>query len=133
MKRRIRIHDTIYADAHRAFGHRLRLARNLAGLTQSELGAAIGVTFQQVQKYETGANAIAATRLAFAAKALNHPVAWFFAPPTPDDAASTDDRAALHLGASIARLPEPQRTSAVRVLKAIIATAAASPLALAGE
>lgn len=131
MKRRI--HDMIYADAHRAFGHRLRLARNLAGLTQTELGTALGVAFQQVQKYESGANAIAAARLALAAKALNQPLTWFFAAPTPDDAASTDDREALRIAASITRLPEPQRTSAVRLLEAIIATAGSSPLALAGE
>jgi transcriptional regulator with XRE-family HTH domain len=51
-------------------GLRLRLLRVDRGLSQEALGAAIGVTFQQVQKYETGSNAIASTRIPLLCRAL---------------------------------------------------------------
>lgn len=53
-----------------AVGRRVQRARMSAGLTQTALGQAIGVTFQQVQKYETGANRFSASRLVKAANAL---------------------------------------------------------------
>jgi transcriptional regulator with XRE-family HTH domain len=59
-------------------GRRLREARLLAGLNQSELGDAIGVSFQAVQKYETGSNRLSASRLFQAAKVLGRPVSFFF-------------------------------------------------------
>ena len=59
-------------------GRRLREARLLAGLNQAQLGQAIGVTFQAVQKYETGSNRISASRLFQAAKVLHRPIAFFF-------------------------------------------------------
>src|SRR5689334_3838169 len=59
-------------------GRRLREARLLAGLNQTQLGQAIGVTFQAVQKYETGSNRISASRLLRAAKALGRPISFFF-------------------------------------------------------
>ena len=50
----------------------------MCGLTQKELGRAIGVAFQQVQKYESGSNRISASRLFAVAQALNVPVGYFF-------------------------------------------------------
>ena len=64
-------------------GDRVRAERVRRGWSQSELGAAIGVSFQQVQKYERGANRISASMLARIAKALDTAVADFF---PPDDA-----------------------------------------------
>lgn len=66
-------------------GARLRAFRESAGVTQSDLGRAIGVTFQQVQKYETGANRVSSSRLSLAAGHLGVPVASFFDDVTPND------------------------------------------------
>ena len=59
-------------------GRRLRLRRRLMGLTQNELALRVGVRFQQIQKYECGANRISAARLWLLAKALETPVGTFF-------------------------------------------------------
>ena len=59
-------------------GLRIRAARLAAGLSQERLGNALGVTFQQVQKYEKGANRVGAGRLSDIARVLSVPVAYFF-------------------------------------------------------
>src|ERR1700745_1008036 len=59
-------------------GHRIKIQRLAAGLSQTELGENIGVTFQQVQKYEKGANRVGAGRLTQIARVLNVPVNTFF-------------------------------------------------------
>jgi len=63
-------------DAH--VGSRVRLRRTLLGLSQEKLGEAIGLTFQQVQKYERGANRIGASRLFDLSRVLDVPVSFFF-------------------------------------------------------
>jgi transcriptional regulator with XRE-family HTH domain len=63
-------------------GERLRAMRLSRGLSQTELGAAMRLSFQQVQKYERGTNRISASMLVRASKALRVPVADFF--PEPD-------------------------------------------------
>jgi transcriptional regulator with XRE-family HTH domain len=57
----------------REIGARLRLARKARGLSQSELGQAVGVTFQQVQKYERGTNRVSSSALILIARALDVP------------------------------------------------------------
>jgi transcriptional regulator with XRE-family HTH domain len=64
-------------------GVRIRARRHQLGLTQSELAAKLGVSFQQVQKYERGANRVAASTLAAAAAALGVSVGWLVAEDTP--------------------------------------------------
>src|SRR5271156_5261402 len=59
-------------------GSRVRLRRNMLGLSQEKLGEAIGLTFQQVQKYERGANRIGASRLHDLSRVLDVPVSFFF-------------------------------------------------------
>ena len=63
-------------DVH--VGGRLRLRRTLLGLSQEKMGAAVGVTFQQIQKYERGVNRVVASRLFRFAEALDVPVGFFF-------------------------------------------------------
>jgi transcriptional regulator with XRE-family HTH domain len=63
-------------DVH--VGSRLRLRRTLLGMSQEKLGEAIGLTFQQVQKYERGSNRIGASRLYDLARVLDVPVGFFF-------------------------------------------------------
>jgi len=63
-------------DLH--LGKRLRRRRRLLGLTQQQLAAVVGVRFQQIQKYECGANRISAARLWSLASALEVPVGYFY-------------------------------------------------------
>ncbi|MBN8543206.1 MAG: helix-turn-helix transcriptional regulator [Alphaproteobacteria bacterium] len=68
--------DSHPVDVH--VGKRLRLKRTIMGLSQESIGKAIGVTFQQIQKYERGINRMGASRLYDFAKTLNVPVSYFF-------------------------------------------------------
>ncbi len=63
-------------DAH--VGARVRLRRTLLGMTQTHLGDALGLTFQQMQKYERGANRISASRLFDLSRVLDVPIQYFF-------------------------------------------------------
>ena len=63
-------------DAH--VGQRIRWRRSVLGLSQEQLAAALGVSFQQVQKYERGVNRIVASRLHDLAAALEVPISYFF-------------------------------------------------------
>jgi transcriptional regulator with XRE-family HTH domain len=73
-------------------GRRIRRRRWLRGLTQQELGQAIGVAFQQVQKYESGSDRISASRLFSVAKALDVPVDYFFDELALDVGGDPDDQ-----------------------------------------
>ena len=63
-------------DVH--VGMRLRMQRNLIGLSQEQLGQSLGLTFQQIQKYERGRNRMGSSRLFQIANTLSVPVAYFF-------------------------------------------------------
>lgn len=63
-------------DCH--VGARVKLRRTLVGLSQEKLGDAVGLTFQQIQKYERGANRMGASRLFEFSKLLDVPVSFFF-------------------------------------------------------
>ncbi|MGD9741149.1 MAG: helix-turn-helix domain-containing protein [Dongiaceae bacterium] len=63
-------------DVH--VGQRIRQRRTLLGMSQEKLGEAIGLTFQQVQKYERGANRVGSSRLFDLARVLDVPVTYFF-------------------------------------------------------
>jgi transcriptional regulator with XRE-family HTH domain len=80
----------------RHVGARVRMRRIHIGLSQEKLGEALGITFQQIQKYEKGANRIGASRLQHAAKVLGVPVNYFFdgAPIDGHDAAGFADAGA---------------------------------------
>ncbi|MBE9639740.1 helix-turn-helix domain-containing protein [Salipiger mangrovisoli] len=109
-------------DVH--VGKRIRHRRWLVGMTQQQLAEHVGIKFQQIQKYETGANRVSASRLWDIADALEVPVSFFFegiesdqqaeetaaAPASP--AMPTDilgDKEALDLVRSYYAIPENQR------------------------
>jgi len=73
-------------DVH--VGKRVRHRRWLVGMTQQQLAERVGIKFQQIQKYETGANRISASRLWDIADALEVPVSFFFEGLQGDGAAS---------------------------------------------
>jgi transcriptional regulator with XRE-family HTH domain len=68
-------------DVH--VGSRVRLRRLMQGMSQEQLGAAIGLTFQQVQKYERGANRIGASRLYYLGQVLDVPPEFFYSDVDP--------------------------------------------------
>ena len=72
-------------DAH--VGSRIRLRRTLMGMSQERLGDALGLTFQQVQKYERGVNRVGASRLFDLSRVLDVPISFFF-DDMPDSLAS---------------------------------------------
>lgn len=59
-------------------GARVKLRRTLIGMSQEKLGDALGLTFQQVQKYERGANRVSASKLHRIAEVLDVPISYFF-------------------------------------------------------
>jgi transcriptional regulator with XRE-family HTH domain len=63
-------------DLH--LGKRLRARRRLLGLTQQQLAIVVGVRFQQIQKYECGANRVSAARLWQLAEVLSVPIGYFY-------------------------------------------------------
>ncbi len=87
-------------------GTRVRMRRMLIGMSQEKLGEALGITFQQIQKYEKGSNRIGASRLHHIASVLGVDVEFFFqgVPTTPGSESST--RISL---ADFLALPESDR------------------------
>src|SRR5215468_10839807 len=67
------------------FGHRMRERRIMLDMSQTELGAALGVTFQQIQKYERGTNRVSAGTLQKLATTLRVPIAYFFDGPAAEN------------------------------------------------
>src|SRR5712692_8004482 len=74
-------------------GSRVRMRRMMVGMSQEKLGDALGLTFQQVQKYEKGTNRIGASRLQQISHILQVPVAFFFegAPHVPGGTSGMGD------------------------------------------
>lgn len=100
-------------------GKRVRQRRWMMGVTQQQLAEAVGIKFQQIQKYETGMNRISASRLWDIADALDVHVAFFFEGLEEDEIAKSDghsvlgdlmaDKEALELVRSYYAIPENQR------------------------
>ncbi len=88
-------------DLH--LGRRLRRRRRLLGLTQQQLAVSVGIRFQQIQKYECGANRISAARLWQLAEALEVPVSYFY-----DGVAETQARAEASAEPPLGRGHGPQ-------------------------
>ena len=111
-------------------GLRLKRRREMLGLTQAQLGSRLGVTFQQVQKYERGANCMTAARLHDAAEVLQVPVQFFFEglPSARAMVASSDSQGGgdplmstdnLELLNELARLPAETRASIVSLVQTL--------------
>ncbi len=87
-------------------GSRIRLRRMMIGMSQESLGERLGLTFQQVQKYEKGANRVGASRLFAISRILEVPVEFFFAdmPESISESAGSSPKAGMR---------EPDETSFV--------------------
>ncbi|MDX3928912.1 MAG: helix-turn-helix transcriptional regulator [Shinella sp.] len=98
-------------------GDKIRMRRRVLGISQEKLGSALGVTFQQVQKYEKGTNRVSASRLQQISDVLNVPPSYFFAgeagtiredAPAEDGIASfISSREGLDLNIAFARIDSP--------------------------
>jgi transcriptional regulator with XRE-family HTH domain len=82
VERAEREHRPSPIDVH--VGARVRLRRTLLGMSQEKLGEALGLTFQQVQKYERGVNRIGASRLFDLSRVLDVPIGFFFDDMPPE-------------------------------------------------
>lgn len=69
-------------------GSRIRLRRNMLGMSQEKLGETLGITFQQIQKYEKGTNRVGASRLQAIAEVLGVPVSFLFEDAPGQDSAN---------------------------------------------
>ena len=78
-------------------GSRVRMRRKMLAMSQEKLGTALGLTFQQVQKYESGANRIGGSRLQQISQILQVPIAFFFDDAPGASAASKSAESALSL------------------------------------
>ena len=104
-------------DVH--VGKRVRHRRWLTGMTQQQLAEHVGIKFQQIQKYETGANRVSASRLWDIAEALDVPVSFFFDGLDESESETVErvgvpvdlmgDKEALDLVRSYYSIPENQR------------------------
>lgn len=79
-------------------GQRIRLRRTLLGMSQEKLGEALNLTFQQVQKYERGANRVGSSRLFQLARVLDVPVSYFFEEMTAETSARAKAASAVAPG-----------------------------------
>lgn len=105
-------------DTH--VGKRIRQRRWLIGMTQQKLAELVGIKFQQIQKYETGANRVSASRLWDIAESLGVPVGFFFEGLEPAGSEGAEagnmvpsdlfaDKEAMDLVRSYYAIPEAQR------------------------
>jgi transcriptional regulator with XRE-family HTH domain len=116
-------------DVH--IGRRMRERRVQMGLSQSELAEGLGISFQQVQKYESGANRISGSRLWDISKLLQVPVGYFFEglqqtvePGAEVQEEALMDRQTLEIARAVNRIEDDQlKTQLVRLVKACAKTA----------
>ena len=113
-------------------GKRIRARRHAMGVSQTELGDAIGVKFQQIQKYETGANRVSASRLWAVAEKLGVDVVYFFGgiKRSDESAEVTDepidkmeflsDRDAIEMMELYRKLPNSQRSAVLAFMRSMV-------------
>ena len=102
-------------------GDQIRKRRTMLGLTQDQLAQALGISYQQVQKYETGTNRVSAGRLFDIARVLDSGVSSFFEGIEPDreehdDATDRGNRATIELVRNFQAINDPQVRKAISSL-----------------
>ena len=113
-------------------GKRIRARRHAMGISQTELGDAIGVKFQQIQKYETGANRVSASRLWAVAEKLGVDVVYFFegikrsdehaelANDPVDKMEFLSDRDTIEMMELYRKLPNSQRSAVLAFMRSMV-------------
>src|ERR671939_183519 len=106
----------------RHVGRRVRAGRTLRGMGQEKLGELLGVTFQQIQKYEKGANRIVASRLLAIAKILDLPIVFFYdGAPEGADGTDNSDVTERELLQSILAVRSPENRRLLRDMARVMA------------
>lgn len=103
-ERNFRITNNNAVDLH--VGKRVRLRRTLLGMSQEQLGTELNITFQQVQKYERGANRVSASRLWDIGQILDVPINYFFDDMTENTMRSSPRR--VSRGSEVVDLSDEQ-------------------------
>ena len=98
-------------DVH--VGQKIRHRRWLVGMTQQQLASAVGIKFQQIQKYESGANRVSASRLWDISRAMNVPVSYFF------EGLEEGESGAAESGEDLAVLQDKETAEVIRAYYAI--------------
>ena len=113
-------------------GKRIRQQRWILGMTQQQLADAVGIKFQQIQKYETGTNRVSASRLWDIANAMSVPISFFFdglemsdGSTNSDANAALESKEAMHLVRAFYAIPEHQRRRLVELARVLGSTDAA--------
>lgn len=126
-------------------GKRIRARRHAMGISQTELGDAIGVKFQQIQKYETGANRVSASRLWAVAEKLGVDVVYFFEGirRSEEDAGIEvdpidkmeflSDRDAIEMMELYRQLPQSQRSAVLAFMRSMAMDAGRGNLSVANS
>lgn len=110
----------VSADKEKELGARLRGYRNYRGLSQSDLGKHLGVTFQQVQKYEKGVNRISGMRILEIAKLLGISVSTLLGEDSSVEPVGKISPESLGLVRRLEAMPEASRRSATEAMLRII-------------
>lgn len=100
----IKLSDATSVD--RQVGEGMRRRRILLGLTQDQVAEALGISYQQIQKYETAANRISSGRLAQIAEVLEVEPGWFFGDSQQADTQGTSPRAVIELVRNFSRIED---------------------------
>jgi transcriptional regulator with XRE-family HTH domain len=114
-------------------GARIRLRRTLLGMTQEQLAAALGISYQQIQKYETGANRVSAGRLFEIGQKLESDVSYFFEGLDPAMATQAlphggRNRIAIDLVRNFMEIADEDQRSALANLVKTLKSGARDPL-----
>lgn len=110
-----------YTEIRKRIGYQIYVARVAAGITQAELGAQVGVSFQQMQKYESGSNHITAARLLLVATALDVPVAKLLDVGAGKAMPTLPTRTTIEMARLIEALPDRCKPALKALLKSIAA------------
>ena len=103
-------------------GQRVRMRRVMCGLSQTALADQIGLTFQQLQKYESGVNRISASKLWLIAQKLDSPVQWFFTDAVSGKSQTTEfgtKREILELVRNFINIPPESRKHFLSLAKSV--------------
>ena len=104
----------------RQVGERMRRRRILLGLTQDQLADALGISYQQIQKYETGANRVSAGRLAQISEVLEVQPGWFFGAAEKVESAAGSSRAVIDLVRNFSRIEDERvRTHLMALVRSL--------------
>lgn len=112
--RQLKLSDANQID--RQVGERMRRRRILLGLTQDQVADALHISYQQIQKYETGANRVSAGRLAQIAEVLEVQPGYFFGSSEETDAPGSSSRAVIELVRNFSRIEDERVRSHLMAL-----------------